>query len=71
MKIGDLVKTKYKIDVKRPNFYDKQIRMGIILPPVQRVTKKENEVFIVQWIDDYLPKKSLMISTELEIVSES
>jgi hypothetical protein len=68
---GDLVQSKWEIDVRDDGkYYDKRHRIGIVLSIADRRTLKKKDIFWVRWNDGLLPKKSLMISTEIEIISK-
>jgi len=68
---GDLVQSKWEIDVRDDaKWYDKRHRIGIVLSIADRKTLRKKDIFWVKWNDDYLPKKSLMISTEIEIINK-
>lgn len=76
-KIGDLVRSKWELDVKNTDewhyqsrVYDKRQRIGIVLSFADRKTLRKKDIFWVKWNDGLLPKKSLMISTEIEIISK-
>ena len=68
---GDLVQSVYEIDVRDDGkYYDKRHRIGIVLSVADRKTLRKKDIFWVKWSDQFLPKKSLMISTEIEIISK-
>ena len=68
---GDLVQSKWEIDVRdEGKYYDKRQRIGIVLSVADRKTLRKKDIFWVKWSDGMLPKKSLMISTEIEIISK-
>ena len=68
---GDLVQSVYEIDVRDDGkYYDKRYRIGIVLSIADRKSLRKKDIFWVKWSDQFLPKKSLMISTEIEIISK-
>ena len=76
-KIGDLVRSKWELDVKNTDewhyqsrVYDKRQRVGIVFSIADRRTLRKKPIYWVKWTDQYLPRQSLMISTEIEILSE-
>ena len=69
--IGDLVRSRWEIDVRDDGkWYDKKHRIGIVCSVADRKTLKKKKIFWIKWIDEYLPRKSLMISTEIETISK-
>jgi hypothetical protein len=76
MKVGDLVRTRWETDVRKEDkWHDHKVhgrrhRIGIIFAIADRRTLKKNSIYWVKWNDEYLPSKSLMISTEIEIINK-
>lgn len=69
--VGDLVRSKWEIDVRDGvKHFDKRHRIGIVLSIADRKTLRKKDIFWVKWTDQFLPKKSLMISTEIEIINK-
>ena len=69
--VGDLVRSKWEIDVRDDGkYYDKRHRIGIVVSVADRKTLRKKDIFWVKWSDQFLPKKSLMISTEIEIINK-
>lgn len=73
---GDLVVSKWVLDVKTSDkwndtrVHDKKHRIGIVLSIADRKTLRKKDIFWVKWTDEFLPRKSLMISTEIEILNK-
>ena len=64
--VGDLVRSKWEIDVRDDGkYYDKRHRIGIVISVADRKTLRKKDIFWIKWSDQFLPKKSLMISTEI------
>ena len=69
--VGDLVRSKWEIDVRDDGkYYDKRHRIGIVISVADRKTLRKKDIFWIKWSDQFLPKKSLMISTEIEIINK-
>ena len=69
--VGDLVRSKWEIGVRDDGkYYDKRHRIGIVISVADRKTLRKKDIFWIKWSDQFLPKKSLMISTEIEIISK-
>ncbi len=69
--VGDLVISKWEIDVRDGGkYFDKRHRIGIVVSIADRKTLRKKDIFWIKWSDQFLPKKSLMISTEIEIINK-
>ena len=69
--VGDLVISKWEIDVRDGGkYFDKRHRIGIVVSIADRKTHRKKDIFWIKWSDQFFPKKSLMISTEIEIINK-
>jgi len=75
--VGDLVRSRWELDVKNNDewqyesrVYDKRHRVGIVFSVADRKTIRKKPIYWVKWTDQFLPRQSLMISTEIEVLSE-